>query len=193
MELSTITTTFAIIVGLIANFKSERRATSDDEYKDFVAWLDAKRHKNVIEKINSNHSLGLGIKHLLQQNHEEVIKKLQILDSLIITIASQVSGLNEIASAISPNTKISDQAISIIRQLDQSGGSLFLEIAVRGGTLYQVMDGKGSIEMSEERFIEDDLNTLCSLVFLISDVNSQGHRLFRITRNAVKFLQAIDK
>ena len=41
----------ATIVGLICNFKSERRASSDDEYKEFIGWLNTKQHKLVIEEI----------------------------------------------------------------------------------------------------------------------------------------------
>ena len=90
-----VISSMATIVGLLSNFKSERRATSDDEYKEFVEWLDKKRHVTLIEEINSNHLLGLGIKALLSKNHESVVNKLSALDDSLETLASQIDGFKD--------------------------------------------------------------------------------------------------
>ena len=126
--------TFATIIGLMSNFMSERRAVSDDEYKEFILWLENKRHKTLVEEINSNHLLGVGIKNLLKQSQEAVISKLESLNKTILLMSSKIDGFNEIAQAIEPNLEISDQAISIVKQLEESGGSVFLEIKTLGGT-----------------------------------------------------------
>ncbi|EOX4454741.1 hypothetical protein ACK6XA_004771, partial [Vibrio alginolyticus] len=183
----------ATIVGLICNFKSERRASSDDEYKEFVEWLDTKRHKSVISEIESNHLLSLSIKSLLNQNHEVVIEKLSGLDSSLIQLASQIDGLKEVANAIDPNTELSDQAISIIKQFTKSEGSVFLEMKMLGGALYQIMDGNGGmLDYDEPRFLDDDLNQLCNLGFLRLDFNRKNERLFRITRATIRYVEQLE-
>ncbi|WP_319554031.1 hypothetical protein [uncultured Vibrio sp.] len=183
----------ATIIGLICNFKSERRSSSDDEYKEFVEWLDTKRHKSVISEIESNHLLSLSIKSLLNQNHEVVIEKLSGLDSSLIQLASQIDGLKEVANAIDPNTELSAQAISIIKQFMKSEGSFFLEMKMLGGTLYQIMDGNGGmLDYDEPRFLDDDLNQLCNLGLLRLDYNRKNERLFRITRATTRYIEQLE-
>lgn len=105
-------------------------------------------------------------------------------------VSANISGLKEISEALSSHAGLSDQAYSILRQLNNSGGSFFLEIKFMGGTAYQIMDAEGSINMNEPRFIEDDLKQLCNFGLLIPDLNSSGGRLFRLTRAATKLIDA---
>ncbi|WP_219584444.1 hypothetical protein, partial [Vibrio parahaemolyticus] len=62
MDLGTTTTTFSTLIGLVCNFKSERRALSDDEHKEFMHWLENKRHKQIKSSIEQNQILNLGLK-----------------------------------------------------------------------------------------------------------------------------------
>ncbi|MBB1368727.1 hypothetical protein H5154_20525 [Pseudoalteromonas sp. SR44-5] len=183
---------FATIVGLICNYKSENRAASDDEYREFVEWLDKKRHKDIIDELNSNHLLGLSLKNLLNQSNDLVVNKLSDLDKSLIDIASRIDGFKDIATAVSKHEGLSDQAISILKQFDKSGGRVFLEINCNAGTDYQIMDGsRGKIVMDEPRFINDDLDKLCELGLLTPDYNESGGRLFRITRIATSLVKQV--
>ncbi len=183
----------AAIVGLLSNFKSERRATSDDEYKEFVEWLDNKRHKKLIEEINSNHLLGLGIKSLLNDNHEVVVRKLSALDDSLVTLASQIDGFKDIASAISRNNELSDQAVSILKQLVDSGGRAILEMKMRGFSIFQVIGASGGIEYDEPRFLDDDLKQLCKLELLIPSTNKDNQRVFTLTRFAIRYMEQLNR
>jgi hypothetical protein len=188
VEALTAATTFATIVGLLSNFKSERKSSSDDEYKEFVDWLDEKRHKSLLDEITSNHLLGLGIKSLLNQNHEVVLQKLSDLDETLLVLSSSISGFREISNALAPNVELSEQALSIIGQLNSTGGSSFIESKTYDGTSFLFMDTQGSLEIKEPRFVEDDLTQLTNLELLLLDFSSQGNRIFRITRLAVKLI-----
>jgi hypothetical protein len=188
VEALTAATTFATIVGLLSNFKSERKSSSDDEYKEFVDWLDEKRHKSLLDEITSNHLLGLGIKSLLNQNHEVVLQKLFDLDETLLVLSSSISGFREISNALAPNVELSEQALSIIGQLNSTGGSSFIESKTYDGTSFLFMDTQGSLEIKEPRFVEDDLTQLTNLELLLLDFSSQGNRIFRITRLAVKLI-----
>jgi hypothetical protein len=191
VEALTAATTFATIVGLLSNFKSERNSSSDNEHQEFIEWLDNKRHKSLIDEINSNHLLSLGIKSLLNQNHEIVIKKLKDLDETLLVLSSSIGGFKEISTALAPNIELSEQAISILEQLNSSGGSSFLECKSSCDTEFLLMDTQGSIKIKEARFIDDDLNTLLRLDLLLLDYGSKGSRIFKLTRLAVKLLDQV--
>lgn len=185
---------FATIIGLICNFKSESKAASDDEYREFIEWLDTKRHNDIIDELHSNHLLGLSLKNLLNRNTELVLEKLTSLDRAMIDFAYQIDGFKEVASAISKHEGLSDQALSILKQFDKSGGSLFIEMNLLSGTDYQIMDGTSGdnhIIINESRFINDDLDRLCKLGLLIPDFNQKGDRLFRITRSATSLIKQL--
>ena len=191
MEPLTAATTFATIVGLLSNFKSERKASSDDEYQEFVSWLDEKRHKSLLDEITSNHLLGLSIKSLLKQQHEVVLQKLSALDETLLLLSSSIGGFKEISNALAPNIELSKQSISIIDQLNNSGGSSLLEHPTRFGLQLIFLESQGSIEIEEPRFIEDDLTQLVNLGLLLLDYNPKGSRIFRLTRMAVKLLEQV--
>ncbi len=184
-------TTFATIVGLLSNFKSERESSSEDEYKEFVSWLDEKRHKSLLNEIRSNHLLALGIKSLLNQHHDVVLKKLSDLDETLLVLSSSINGFKEISNALAPNIELSKQSISIIVQLDKSGGSSFLEHRHESNVQLILLDSNGYIKIEEPRFIEDDLTQMVNLKLLLLDYNSIGQRKFRLTRMAVKFLEQL--
>lgn len=182
-------TAFATIVGLMGTFKSERRASSDDEYREFMEWLGEKRHDELIHSIQTNQNLTAALTSFLNGSHEEVMAKLSGLDYAMMELASRIDGVQEVAYAIAPQAELSSQAFSILKQLNDSGGSVFLEMKMLGGTMYQVMDASGQIQIEEPRFIEDDLEKLCQLGLLLQDYNSKGGRLFRITRASVKYVE----
>jgi len=184
-------TAFATIVGLLGTFKSERRTRSDDEYRAFIDWLGEKRHTELVRSIQGNVQLVAALAAFLHGSHDEVMSKLANLDETILMLASRIDGVQDVARAIAPGSGVSDQALSILQQLSESGGSVFLELKTFGGTTYQVMDAQAQIEVKEPRFVEDDLSQLCSLGLLLQDSNSNGGRLFRITRASVRFVQNV--
>ncbi len=188
-----IATALASIVSLLSNFKSERKSQEKDSYDDFLLWLSDKRHKELVDEINLNYKLELGIKSLLKNNHDEVIGKLKTLESSMLAVSAHISGLKEISEALAPNKGLSDQAFSIIKQLHESGGSFFIEIFMGGGTVYGIMDPKtslSSIHIDEPQFIKEDLNQLVNLELLLLENNKKGDRVFRFTRSAKKLVEA---
>lgn len=192
MDLLTSATTFATIVGLLSNFKSER---SGGELSDFIAWLKQKNHEDVASNIASNKSLVSELSQILATNHDELCEKLSALNDIIAGIASNISLFSALASSTNPESIISDQAVSIIRQLVESGAKEFLEIKVKTGDpdTYTLMGVPGEIKYNEPRFMEDDLNTLVALGLLRLEFGSRGSRRFQVTRNAVNFVSVLDR
>ena len=181
---------FATIVGLICNFKSQRPSEGVNEYQEFISFLDQEKYSEIIAELQTNNALSSGVKSLLDDNHDEVMNKLKALEASMTAVSSHISGLKEISESLIGSSSISDQAFSILKQLNDSGGSFFLELKMGRGTLYQIMDANGSIDMDEPRFVEDDLSKLCESGLLLLDYNSNGERLFRFTRAAASMLDA---
>jgi hypothetical protein len=180
---------FATIVSLIGAFKKERRVVADDEYKAFLEWLEGKRHDEIIQYIEMNTQLVAGIRAFLQEDNKAIIQKLETIDTLAASIASRIEGLAEIAKAVKPNQALSNQALSILKQLNDSGQSRFIEFPIHGRRLFQMMDGPGQISFNEPQFIEDDLRILADLGLLRLEYNSSGRRIFYFTRAAADLVR----
>lgn len=191
MDPITGATTFATIVGLLSNFKSER---TGGELSEFIEWLKQKNHENVASGIVANKALVSELSQILATNHNELCENLSALNDIIAGIASNISMFSALASSTNPESIISDQAVAIVRQLVESGAKEFLEIKVMSGDpdTYSLMGVPGEIKYNEPRFMEDDLNTLVGLGLLRLEFGSRGSKRFQVTRNAIKFVSALD-
>lgn len=185
MDPLTATASFATIVGLLSNFKSERSGT---QLSDFIEWLKDKRHEDVVLSIEQNQMLAIQLKSLLSVNHQELVQRLNSLDEILASVASHIQTFSSLATTVKPSTVLSEQAISIVKQFAASGANECWEHKFLGpeGPSYQFIGGSGELEVTEPRFIEDDLNTLVDLGILRLDYGSKGTRKFIITRQAMK-------
>lgn len=201
----------ATIVGLIYNFKSGRKEISDDEYKDFLAWLETKRHNSIIEELHSNHKLGLSIKCLLRESYKEIIDKIEKIDTSLLFFASKIDGFKEIAEAIRPDISLSEQCLELLRRMNDEKNYLLAEVPCLGRVRYGTADSDhyrlfltrslpnsgftpidlNWIENIEYKFIQDDINTLISLGFVTEKKEHYGGRVFGITRSAEFYLGTV--
>lgn len=183
----------ATIIGLIYNFKSGRDTKSDREYHDFLNWLEENRYKSIIQQIEGNDELVNGVESLLRESHDTVIDKLNFIEDSVSGLVSGISGLNTIAHAVRPSAELSEQAQYMLKNFVESQGSFILELKTKDGDSYMIADGDGrQLGINEPRFVEDDFDSLCSLGLLTPDVNSKGSQMYRITRNAVRYVSQLD-
>lgn len=61
MDPLTLTGSFATIMGLVCNFASEHRASTNDEYNEFMMWLLNNHHNEIRDLIISNKQLSSGL------------------------------------------------------------------------------------------------------------------------------------
>lgn len=190
MDPLTIVTTFATIVGLLSNYKSERRNMNEDEYTGFIEWLNEKRHDELVGYIEKNQNLSISIKALLNQQNDVILAQFKKLDDMLLMLASQLDGFSSIAKAVQPDLIISDQALSILKQLVESQASCFMEHKMMTGGLneYIILGGKsGRIKYDEPQFMEDDLNRLVELGLLRLDLGGKDRKFF-ITRAGLRLV-----
>jgi len=185
-------TLFATVVSLLSEYVSQRRTRSDDEYKEFVAWLSANNHSEVVGLLERNLNTAIGIKALLSEDRQILLKRFDQLDNMLASLASAVAGFATLSESLRPSAGLSDQAVSILRQLEQSGGSKFIPLNGTDFYALAIVDGGGgNIVVTEHRFVEDDIHTLVSLGLLNRSSNSTGKPMYGITRNAVALLATV--
>jgi hypothetical protein len=114
-----------------------------------------------------------------------------MLGSAMASLASHVAEFRPLAMKLVPSAELSEQSVSILRQLVASGSKGFLCIKTLGGSSL-CLDRGGNIDHHESRFLDDDLNVLVSLDLLSVKNNSQRGGWYGITRNAVRLLESID-
>lgn len=193
MEPITLATSFGTIVGLLSDFKASRDAAKGEEYQEFMKWLAEKNHDEVAAKLNDNAQLGNAIKRLLSRNHDEVMSRLADLDQSVQIMASRMPFFRDISLSIDPGNELSDQAIKILRCIYQSGAK---GITIHNGlneTNYVFLDGHSDkgLPVQEERFVDDDFATLCSLGLLRHSLTKNGHDKYLITRQAANYLESV--
>jgi hypothetical protein len=177
-----LTTTFATILGLVSVFKDETREREGRDFDQYLDWLRRQEHKCVVDLILGNQEIAASVRVLIEDQHGEVMGKLAELDKVLATVAARIAGFQPLAKAVQVETGLSDQAVSILHQMNEAGTSKFLEITLRGGNQFVMLDKSGEIHVNEPRFMDDDLGTLCNLGLLRLSHNSSGGRIFTITR-----------
>jgi len=190
MEPLTAATSFATIIGLISNFIAERRNSENVDINDFLAWVSDHGFDDLRGQIEANQKTTVSIKALLTENSEVVLERLNTLDNVLASVASEVQGVKELAIATVPNISISEQSVSLLRQLEEKEASGFFELKVYGGSVFEAFEG-GQLEYSEPRFVEDDLNTLVKLGFLRHEVSAKGTSRYGFTRAASTYVKLL--
>jgi hypothetical protein len=199
MDAFTLASAFAQIVSLLAVYKSELTSEDQRAAQDFLIWLEKNNHQELKSMLEAHTESLQGVHFLLNEQQEAFLGRLQGIDELLAQIASRIEGFGAIAHAVRPGIQLSEQAISILKQLDQSGASGFSEIGdpdpkrgvVRSTLIIRGTAGRKHIEYHEDRFIHDDLRTLVGSGFLQPSYNSANNPAFEITRAGVRYVSML--
>ncbi|MDD5180789.1 MAG: hypothetical protein PHT15_05965 [Gallionellaceae bacterium] len=183
-----IVESFATIVALIGQFKSEKNASEQADFNAFIEWLVSTNHEEIKELLMLNTKATIGIKSILNQDRDILLESMKRIDMALTAFASHTDGFYQLAEAINPQAMLSQQAFSILKQFNSSGASKALMIKIHGGAIYQFLDGDGSIEISEPRFVEDDFQTLVDYGLLRQNFNSTGKPIYIFTRQAANLI-----
>lgn len=181
---------FATVVTLLCDFIQLRKDQTCLTKQDFLDWL-GEQHRQVKDSIAQNAALLVAIDSYLKQGYDSITQQLSGIDNLLASLLSKISGLDNIVQAVKPNCELSEQAISILRKTVNSLSESFFKIVTTEGTSLMLLRG-GNIQITEEQFVNDDLNTLVELYLLNLRYNRSGDEVYDITRNAKKLIDLID-
>lgn len=189
MDPLTVAGTFATIVGLLSNFKAEQ---SGNELTEFTKWLKEKHYEEVASAIERNSMVSKELSKILAINHADLVERLAQLDSRLAQLAIQFDGFGGLVNALNSKAVLSQQAISVLRQLVDSGAEYFMEHKMFTGECdeYQLIGGTGGrITYADRRFIKDDLNSLVAANLVRLEFAGKGSKKFFVTRAATEFLR----
>jgi len=177
----TTATAFGAIVGLVGTYKAGVDDRKGRDFDAYIDWLRRQEHKQLVDLILGNKDMAEAVRVLVEDQHNEVMAKLEELNKIMVGVAKHIETFQPLASVIG-GKELSDQAVSVLRQLNKANSTGFLEIETMAGATYSMLDKPGEIQINELRFIDDDLTILCEYDLLRPDYNTQGGRLFKITR-----------
>jgi hypothetical protein len=184
---------FTSLISMLRIFKQERGDGKKANRQAFLEWLEYHRHEDLKNFIANTAAVRTEVDNILAADHALMLQKLDGIQELVATLLSRVDEFRGLSLAITPDSQLSDQAVSILRQFADSEGD-FLHYANfgQGQFILNVLPG-GEPNVTEPRFIKSDLDKLVQLGFLnIAEYNSDGNPLYCLTRNAVRYLQTIN-
>ena len=193
MEPLAAASTFATLVGLLRIFRQERGGHKTLDHQEFVEWLQHHRHEDLKSLIVNTATLRTEVDNILRSDHAQILQKLDQVSEILVGLMSRVGEFRGLALAVAPNSDLSDQALSILRQFANTGANCFYYLDHGGGQFSLGVRNGGQFEVTEQRFLGDDLDKLVGLGLLMVELNPQGDPLYHITRNAVRFLKALDE
>lgn len=190
--LSTGTTALASIIGLIGQFKSGRDSAKSQDFNEFMLWLAESNHNELKSLIEANHGTTISIKAILHQSREALDESLSRIDNALAAITTALAGFDDLSKSIRPNATLSEQAISILKQIEEKKASKIGTLSLHGHKLLMLLDGEsGHIEIPEPRFLDSDMQILTSAGLLIRGVDSGGKPLWTYTRQAAALVKAL--
>lgn len=184
-------TAFATIVSLLADFVAHRNANDGKSFDEFMAWLSEQRHDEIRSLLELNTNTTIGIKALLGENQREILERLQSLDRQMASFAAGFDSYRSLAQAAHPTAALSPQAISLLEQFYDSGASKILQLQMDGATGLLIIDGpsNGDLQVSDPRFVQDDLTALVEMGLLDLDHNGHGDRMYLFKRTAARLVE----
>jgi hypothetical protein len=183
-------TAFVSIVSLLRIFKQERGDRKKVDHQAFMEWLDYHHHEELKNLIVNTAALRTEVDNILTADHAIMLHKLDDIQKIVATLLSRVDEFRGLSLAVAPDAQLSDQALSVLRQFVESKGETLLYASHGPGQFVLQPDNGEPFGITDPRFLKDDLEQLLGLGLLSVENDSDGSRILRLTRNALRYLQA---
>ena len=185
MDFLSLASAFSNIIALIGQFRSERAGKDQSTFNSFLEWLITSQHEDLAALVESNIEISKSIQGILQQDRQLILTEIENINKALLSYASAFKAFSDLALALGSPAILSNQALSILRQIEKASASKFLELNYYGGPALTMLDGNsGVIDVDELRFLEDDISSLLDLKLLRLERNKNGERVFIYTRMA---------
>ena len=187
-------TGFVSIVGLIAQYSSEVKSKKIKEDTLFQKWLEDNRWTDVIDLLSRDSQTLHAVEELLNDDREMLEQKLTAIEEALLKFSSAVDGFDKISASMKPNLGLSEQALSILIQMEDKQVEALLRSESNQGRVLSIISGPnpGDLDLPEIRYLDSDLKTLTDLGLLLQDRNGKGQLLFIITREASKLVRKLE-
>lgn len=174
----------ATLAGLAADFVSSRKAGEASDHDAYIDWLRRCEHQQVVDYLEGNREMSEAIKLLWKRQHSDVITLLKEMEARFVSVVSNMAVIGRMAAATTRKPLISDQARSVLRQMNGAKASYITEYRTTSAGRFYGIDGDWvrKIEIDDPRFIGDDISQLCKLNLLDLRGEDWNDRKFYITR-----------
>lgn len=183
MEPLSTASAFATIIGLIGQFRTERKSNPGD-IEEFLSWSETKDIE-IRSLVQDNTQISVGIKALLARDRANLLSRLSSIDHILSLIASNISEFSTLAGALNPGGVLSRQAMSIVDQMELGRVSKVLKCEDYDGAELMVLEGDSRvINFDDKQFLDDDLLTLVECGLLRLSYNDSSGEIYTFTRQA---------
>lgn len=180
------------IVSLVRIYKQEHADGKRAGDQAVIEWLEYHRHEELKNLIVNTTVLRAEVEKVLAADHTVMLQKLDDIQTVVATLLSRVDEFRGLSLAVAPDAQISEQAVSVLRQFVHSDPETLHYQSLGAGQFLLQPDNGEPFGVTELRFLKNDLEQLVTLGLLSVDYNPQGSSLFGLTRNGMRYLQAID-
>ena len=109
--------------------------------------------------------------------------QLHLLDRDLTRMASGLEPSSRLVHALKLEGALSEHARSPLRQTpDEAKAACIVLVKTYDGSLWRFIDANGSIDVTEEGFLKDDLATLVESRLVRLDLNDSKQRVYLLTR-----------
>ena len=185
-------TGIGLILTLIQLYQREGDKRSAQSRDDFFKWLIEHNFRDIKTQIQSQFDLSTEIEKLLHMNQEQLLERLNDVDSKLLCIMNSVLEFRGFIHAIDPKAGLSEQEENILIQAVESGGARLID----NSTMNEPNDwaiGSHHIEVKRQSIIECSLKKLARLDFLEECFSSKGNIYYQLTELAFDYVDNIKK
>ena len=184
---------FAVIVGLICNWKSERGDESGDKFDDFLNYLLIHHFETLRGEILESRDLQVHLKGLLSGDLSSISGKLDVISQGMAALAEKMDALGPLVQSLGTSGEgLSEQAAQILKVFDQSDAEEM--IWMFEGAEFMFLPSQMSLSFSEKRYVRADLESLLGLGFLkMADSPDPDARRFVLTRLGSRYAGNLPK
>lgn len=179
---------FATIVGLICNYNQERGGKETLSAPNFLVWLEEHRHESTKQLLEANQNLLNSLYPIFQANQDDLLNQFEFVNKTLAQILSKIDIFEDAAKKFVPNSVLSEQAFNILKVLDESRVNQ-LDVTSRFGTGITANIGHEPFNITDSKFLKDDIATLLHIGYLIR--KSDTDQSYNLTRNGAEFVKNV--
>lgn len=148
---------FYTIVSLISQFRVEKSSDKSSDLDSFQQWLVSNDHFDVLASLKTNPRAVKGIKQILSEDNTITNAKLQRMDAAFSAFATTVKGFDQLAMAVNPNAKLSEEARNVIKKFDKNETQVIKKEEIDGPSSIDIEDMAAPIASGKEIISDEDL------------------------------------
>lgn len=178
------------LIGLLSAWKQDRKSESDDNFQDFMIWLENHNFNAIKERILESEELHRDLNSILQKDLSSISEKLDLISEAVMAVSRQIRGFDRLLENITTDEfDLSDQACSILRQFAESHQTDLIYHHIRSHDQEAHRFHPSIKNISEPRLIKADLDSLLKFGYLkiTGYTERDGTPKYSLTRPGVKF------